>query len=115
MADQEPIFTVTDRWGDLIVLTQEDWGRISAKHPGIEPYVDEVRRTLERPNIVYEGRYPDSKVFYAKDLLSDIPSFWGCYVAVIVRYSKQPATIRTVYFPFNIEARLGTLLYMERG
>lgn len=105
------IFRVTDRWGDQIVLTEEDWDRITAKRPDVQPYRDEVRRTLEEPNVVFEGRWPDTKVFYAKDLLG--APFWGCYVAVAVRYTHHPATIRTVYFPFNIEAKLGRLLHAD--
>ena len=106
------IFRVTDRWGDLIVLTREDRDRIVAKRPDVQPFVGEVRRTLEAPNVVFEGRWPTTKVFYGKDLLP--APFWGCYVAVAVRYTAHPATIRTVYFPFNIEARLGRVLHAER-
>ena len=105
------VFSVTDRWGDEVVLTQEDWDRIVAKRPDVAQYQNEVRRTLEEPNVVYEGRWPSTKVFYAKDLLGS--PFRGCYVAVAVRYCQHPATIRTVYFPFNIEAKLGTLLHAE--
>ena len=71
------------------------------------------RERLTSPTVVYEGRYADSKVFYGKNLLDDSSLYRGCYVAVIVRYSSQPATIRTVYFPFNIEASLGNLLYLD--
>lgn len=106
------IFSVTDRWGDEIVLTEDDWKRIVAKRPDVRPYVEQVRQTLEAPNVVYEGRWRDTKIFYARGLLA-LP-FSGCYVAVAVRYSGTRATIRTVYFPFNIEARLGRLLYAER-
>ena len=103
------LFSVTDRWGDEIVLTEEDWDRLTTKRPDIAPHVAEIRRTLEEPNVVYEGRWPDTKVFYAKDLLG--APFGGCYVAVAVRYTNHPASIRTVYFPFNIEAKLGKLLH----
>jgi hypothetical protein len=106
------LFRVTDPWGDEIVLTQADWDRIVSKRPDVQPYRDEVRRTLEAPNVVYEGRWPDTKVFYAKDLMN--APFRGCYVAAAVRYNVQPATIRTVYFPLNIQARLGNLLYADR-
>jgi hypothetical protein len=106
------IFSVTDRWGDEIVLWEEDWARITAKRPDVAPHVEEVRRTLEKPAVVYEGKWPDSKVFYARDLLR--PPFGDCYVAVVVRYNVRPATLRTVYFPFEIRASLGTLLYIER-
>jgi hypothetical protein len=115
MAHENPIFTVTDRWGDEICLTQEDWDRIVSKRPGVEHYVDQVRLTLQSPNMVYEGRYADSKVFYKRALLDDDPLYKGCYVAVVVRYTEHgPASLRTVYFPYNIQAALGNLLHIER-
>lgn len=66
--------------------------------------------------MVFEGRYTDSKVFYRQGLLDDDPLYKACYVATIVRYprSDDPATIRTVYFPFHVQAALGKLLYVER-
>lgn len=107
---------VTDRWGDEIVLTQEDVRRIDAKRgDDIAVYLEEIRGTLERPDVVYEGGYADSKVFYGKDRLPESSPFRGCYVAVIVRYRSQPASVRTVYFPFNISGRLGKLLYLDPG
>lgn len=116
MGSSDEIFRVTDRWGDLIVLTRKDWDRITAKRPGVEGYVDHVRETLEQPSIVFEGRYGDSKVFYRKGLLEDDPDYKGCYVATIVRYpgGGTAATIRTVYFPFHVQAALGKLLHAER-
>ena len=117
MAEPEPIFRVTDRWGEEIVLTQEDWDRIVAKRPGVEGYIDQVRATLEsptldEPGIVYEGRYEDTKVFYKKGLLDEDPLYTACYVCVVVRYMPgRPASIRTVYFPFNMQAKLGNVLY----
>ena len=115
MAERDEIFRVTDRWGDTIVLTQQDWNRITAKRPGVDAYLEHVRQTLERPSMVYEGRYEDSKVFYRKGLLDEDPLYKACYVATIVRYSggSEPATIRTVYFPFHVQGKLGNLLHVE--
>lgn len=105
-------FRVTDLWGDEIVLTDDDWERICGKHPEVRPYVSEVEWTLGDPDVVYEGRYTDSKVFYGKGRVADWP-FGGCYIAVVVRYSAQPASIRTAYLPEHIEASLGTLLHIK--
>jgi hypothetical protein len=113
----DPIFVVTDKWGDEIVLTQEDWDRIVSKRPGVEHYLTEVRETLESPTrgdpgIVYEGRYIDTKVFYKAGLLDEDPLYTSCYVCVAVRYTPgTPATLRTVYFPYNIQGALGKVLY----
>lgn len=104
---------MTDRWGDQIVLTEEDWDRIVAKRLEIAPYRDEIQQTLEKPNAVWEGGWVDTKVFYAKDLVTDHP-FRGCYVAVAVRYTSKPASIRTAYLSINMAANLGKLLHFDR-
>ena len=120
MAGPEPIFTVTDRWGEQIILTQEDWDRIVAKRPGVENYVDQIRQTLEsptldEPGIVYEGGYIDTKVFYKEGLLDEDPLYKACYVSVVVQYrTGKPASLRTVYFPYNLQGRVGKLLYCVR-
>lgn len=116
MGKNGEVFRVTDRWGDEIVLTEKDWQRIKAKRPGVDGYVEHVRQTLEAPNMVWEGRYEDSRVFYRKGLLDDDPNYTACYVAVIVRYPSDGgnATIRTVYFPFYVQGALGKLLYANR-
>jgi hypothetical protein len=106
------VLRVTDRWGDEIVLTDEDIARIDSKHgDDITPYLPQVRTTLERSNPVWEGRYVDSKVFYGKGLMPNESPFRGCYVAVIVRYSSVPASVRTVYFPGEMRGKLGRLIY----
>ena len=109
------LLLVTDPWGAEIVLTRKDVDRIRAKRgDDIAAYLSEIRATLQAPSVVYEGRYADSKVFYGRDLLSSGSLYRGCYVAVIVRYDSVPASVRTVYFPFNIEANLGKLLHIGR-
>lgn len=108
------LFRVTDRFGDEIVLTEEDVTRIDAKRgDDIASYCDEIRGTLTQPSSVWGGRWKDSKVFYGKDRLPEMCPFRGCYVAVIVRYSSVPASIRTVYFPFEMSGQLGDLLYID--
>lgn len=112
MGGCDEIFRVTDKWGDEIVLMQEDWDRITTKRPGVEGYVEHVRQTLEHPSMVLEGRYEDSKVFYKKGLLDEDPLYKSCYVATVVRYPRGGgvATIRTVYFPFHVQGALGKVL-----
>lgn len=118
MDAQELIFSITDKWGDEIALTQEDWHRIVSKRPGVEHYLDEVREALEAPTrgdpgLVMEGRYIDTKVFLKKGLLDEDPLFTACHVAVVVRYIPgAAATIRTVYFPYNVQGAFGNVLYL---
>src|SRR5215211_6795090 len=114
MAYGSTIFKVEDWQGEEICLTQQDWDRIVAKRPGVEGYVEAIRLTLERPTFVYEGRYADSKVFYKRRLLDNDPLYKGCYVAVVVRYIVgSPCSLRTVYFPYNVQGALGNVLHIN--
>jgi hypothetical protein len=64
--------------------------------------------------MVFEGRYPDTKVFFKRRLLDEDPLYKGCYVAVAVRYfNGRPGSLRTVYFPYNVQAALGNVLWMD--
>jgi hypothetical protein len=112
---EDDVFRVTDKLGAEVVLTEDDWDRIKEKRPGVEGYEDHARLTLDDPNMVWEGRYKDSRVFYRRGLLDDDARYRACYVAVVVRYPDdgRPGTIRTVYFPFHVEAKLGKLLYAK--
>lgn len=106
MDAQEPIFSVKDKWGDEIALRQEDWDRITSKRPGVEDYLEEVRKTLEgptrgEPGIVYEGRYVDTKVFYKMGLLDEDPfirlvtSAWLSDIRQGSPRRSEPSTSRT--------------------
>jgi hypothetical protein len=112
MNQEDEIFRVTDKLGEVVVLTKQDWDRITAKRPDVSGHEDDVRETLESPTMVWEGRYADTKVFHKKGLLEDDPLHKACLVAVAVRYPTDgsPGTIRTVYFPFHVQGRLGRLL-----
>jgi hypothetical protein len=119
MSAKGELFRVTNPWGGEIVLTQQASHRIKEKRPGVDGYQEHVRKTLEEPNLVFEGKYQDSKVFYRKGLLDDDPDFTACYVAVVVRYASEgtPGTIRTVYFPYHVQGALGncSMLVVEGG
>jgi hypothetical protein len=61
------LFVVNDPWGEAVRLTDQKWAKLIEKHPEIEPYLEHVRKTIERPWRVYEGRSaPDSKAFYSR-------------------------------------------------
>lgn len=120
MDEQDPIFALKDKWGDEIVLTKEDWDRIVAKHPVVEPYVAEVRETLEGPTrgdpgMVFEGGYADTKAFFRPGLFDTNTRFGACYMCVLVRYLPgAPGSIRTAYLPVNVQGAFGEVLYFKR-
>jgi hypothetical protein len=48
MDDSGKRWTVQDRDGNPIYLTEERWGHIVANHPEVEPYEDQLRTTIQR-------------------------------------------------------------------
>jgi len=108
------VLDITDKTGAEVVLTEADIARIDAKrNDDIGRYCEQIRQTLEDPDYLWEGRHKDTKAFYRKGLLPEDSPFRGCFVCVMVRYSDIRASVRTVYFPFNMNAKLGNLLYIS--
>lgn len=107
------LFRIRDPFGDEIVLTEEKWAYICGKHPAIARLLSQVQRTLERPEVVYEGRLAsNSKVFYKGGEIVDGLER-GCWVVVVVRYTSQPAIVSTAYPARHMEGSLGNVLKME--
>ena len=119
----EWLFRVRDPWDDEVGLTHTRWRKLVAKHrelavlgaPDEAVLIGMVRRTIEHPDLVYDGRSaPDSKVFYSRAGVFATTPYTRCRIAVVVRYTHQPASLPSVYLPVEIRGNLGTLLY-ERG
>jgi len=84
----DEIVRVTDRWGRVIVLTEDRWRtHILAGHPdfGNDPAL--VADVLTGPDIVTHDRtYPDREVFYAA---SPLPSPMAhLLLRVVVRFGE---------------------------
>lgn len=56
--------TIRDREGREILLSPERWQHIVSGHPEIEFYEQEVRRAVESPTTVLEGREPGEEWLY---------------------------------------------------
>jgi hypothetical protein len=110
------LFTVSSKWcRNPIVLTAEGWDHAVKYHPEIEPYVEQVKLTLEHPNLVYETPYLKPTLgFYGRNLIVTDPRYRECYVAVFVRYQVNPACVCTAYLPSRVGANPGKLLHAER-
>jgi hypothetical protein len=111
----EPLFTVSTAWCGDVILTTDRWNHICDRHPELEPHMELVRLTLEKPNIVSETPYAKpTYAFYKREVLAGVPRYGDCYVAVFVRYTMQPAQAWTAYFPIHLSANMGRVLHLER-
>lgn len=115
MDGRELIFTTTSpHCGGEIVLTADRWQHTVEHHPEVEPYVEQVRLAIERPNLVYETRHRKSTLaFYARGLIDDHP-YGGCYVAAFVRNLMEPPEVWTAYLPVRLSANPGKLLHATK-
>ncbi len=93
-------------------MTASRWQHVMERHVEVAPYLAQVKRTLDAPNLVYEmpSEIP-TMAFYAKGLIADDHRFRGCYVAAIVRYKMKPAQVWTVYLPARLSNNQSRLIY----
>jgi hypothetical protein len=114
VASEGIIFSVKDRWGYEVVLTEAAWQHATKRHPELIGNESLIECAVMMPTLVYETPHKrPSKGFYAKGLLGD-PPFRGCYVAVFVRYTTNPAVVVTAYFVRRLSANPGKLLHADR-
>ena len=65
------IFEIKDKTGRKIRLTEKQWNHItspSSLHPYMTNYLEEVKQTLEKPNMIVPNKYDDTKVNYYRFL-----------------------------------------------
>lgn len=56
---------------------------------------DHVQAAIERPDVVYEGKTPEHKVFTARNITT---GFWaGSITVAVVRYRKRIGYLNTAY------------------
>ena len=111
----QPLFTTTTLECGQVILTPARWKHACDRHPEIAPFIEQVQQALERPNLVYETPHKSpTYAYYKRELLTHIPRFRGCYVAVYVRYTMQPAQVWTAYLPTHLSGNPGRLVRADR-
>jgi hypothetical protein len=64
MDPQSSVATVTDPAGRSVVLTAERWAHITARHPELRPFRDDILETVRHPTSRLIGRRPGEEWFY---------------------------------------------------
>ena len=58
------IFETEDKSGRKIHLSKERWAHIQ-KHPGMSDQIEQIKETLENPNVINKFEYdPDVRFYY---------------------------------------------------
>jgi len=78
------IFEITDKTRRNIYLRREEWVHITSPqslHPQMASYLEEIKQTLIKPDLIVPNKYDDKRANYYK-LLKERK----LYVLVIVKY-----------------------------
>lgn len=71
--------------------------------------LEQAKKTIRDPTFVYEDRtFPSTRLYYR---LGAIPRFRYFYLAVVVRFDRQPAWVVTMYVTKEPRGSSGRLIY----
>ena len=105
------LFQTVDIFGNLVELTEERWKtHILTGHYEVEPYIEQIKETIESPDCIFESRYEsDTKLFYKRGITQG--KHRNLYMKVVVSYSETPAFIKTAFFTPQLTG--GKLLWIK--
>lgn len=92
-------WTVTDRYGNEIYLTWERWAHILEFHPEMEPFIDDIRHTVQTARRRQDPRNPH-KWFYVRWHLSGLEPWNNCTVVVVALRPENERFIVTSYHDY---------------
>ena len=109
------IFETTDVFNKNVVLYEDDYKEhILLGHPEMQ-YVEEIKKTVEEPNIVYNSkRYENRKIFFK---LGVNKKYKNLYTKTVVEYDDDDkARITTSFLSSDIQGvEEGGLIYVDRN
>ncbi len=103
------VFTITDVFGDDIVLTNERWNHILVQHPVMVDLLEEIKLTLQEPNVVQRHQINRNEYRYYK-FFTDMFGGKYVFVAVIKALDNFVATA----FIVDTIRRGGELIWIKR-
>ena len=94
------VFEITDKTGRKIRLTKRQWSHITEKHPDISGKEEEIKRVLEKPDIILLHKFDEmSRNYYLYNKSEK------AYLFVSVRYLNGEGFIITAFYTQNIRRR----------
>jgi len=100
---EDYVFEITDKTKRDIRLTKERWSHITSPkslHPYMVNYLEEVKQTLEKPDVIILNKYEYTKANYYKFLKERRQ-----YLLVGVKYLNGEGFITTSFITKNIKKR----------
>jgi hypothetical protein len=97
------VFEITDKTGRKIHLTKERWVHITSPaslHPYMANYFEEVKQTLEKPDLIVQQKFDDSKANYYKHIKKE-----KAYLLVGVKYLNGEGFVITSFLTRKIMRR----------
>lgn len=92
MEPRPALFTVLDKDGVPITLTQDTWYdkllHPVIGHPEVEPYLEEIKQTILEPEFVYQSIKDERTLLLYRSGLTR-GKFAHCFVLVVVRYVEE--------------------------
>ncbi|SRR3990167_8268688 len=95
------VFEVADKTGRKIRLTKRQWRETTLKHPGMTVYLEEIKETLVKPDVITDYSI-DEKVRYYHKYFKHIKSR-NKYLLVIVKYLNGNGFVIKSYFESKIK------------
>lgn len=95
------VFEIIDKKGRKIHLTKERWKHItssSSPHAYMTSYLEEIKQTLIKPEIIINSIYDNNKINYYKYYKKNKK-----YLRIVVKYLNTKGFIVTAYFVKNIK------------
>jgi hypothetical protein len=89
-------WTVTDRYGNRVYMTWERWNHILEFHPEMEPFFDEICRTVQTARRRQAALNP-RKWFYVRWGLEGLEPWNNCIVVVVVHRPEAECFVVTSY------------------
>lgn len=107
------IFKTSSVLGETITLTQEYFEKhIVAHHPEMKGHENDIKDTIEEPNLVYKAkRFPEKRKHFVRKTNKSEPSN---YNNVIVEYTEEnEGHIKTSYYSENLGVGGGENVYLK--
>ncbi len=94
------VFEVTDKTGRKIRLTRKQWSHITTKHPDLSNKEEEVKKVLEKPDLMLPHKFDEDARNYYKYNKNE-----KAYLLVSVKYLNGNGFIITSFYTQNIKRK----------
>jgi len=95
--DMDYLFGVIDKTGRKIKLTKKQWTHITIKHPDLAGKEEEIKTTLEKPDLIMPHKFDENAANYYKYNKKE-----RAYLFVAVRYLNGEGFIITTFYTKQI-------------